>query len=196
MILTNLRNRPLSNGNVDSMRLSILSLFHDLVTDSKDFPTIRFKGFFVSRQMDTPFRSWTENSKPSRFMFAPAGLMVPPVGSSSSLPNILTPVLPEKTELGVLKADRRNFVCSQVFEGIPFTRVISPVFTLACAELPNLWRLTDYSEEGRVIMSVLCQFTRKTARHAMAPVPQKRKDPEEEDSSSSDQSPPKKRLRL
>lgn len=195
MILTNLRNRPLCHGNVDSMRLSILSLYHNLFTGLKDFPIIRFKGFFITRQMETPFRSWTENSK-SRYMFAPAGLMVPPAGSSSSLPNILTPVLPEKMELGVLKADRRNFVHSEVFEGISFTRVISPVFTLACSELPNLWRLTDYSEEGRVIMSVLCQFKRKSARYAMTPIPQKRKVPEEEGSSSNDQSPPQKHLRL
>ncbi|XP_044042645.1 uncharacterized protein LOC122871514 [Siniperca chuatsi] len=197
MILTNLRNRPLSSTNMDSMCKSILSLYHSLVTGSKDFPLISFKGFFRSLQTTTPFvrtkQSRRENTTPSPFTGAPAGMIVRTATSSSSPPNMLTPVLPEKTELGALKADRRNSVRNMEFDGSTVTRVISTVYRSESTELTNRWRVTDYGANGHVLMSVLCQFTKKSAQYAVTPRQEKRKDTEEECSS---QSPSKKRLRL
>lgn len=200
MIVTNLRNRPLRSTNLKSMCKSVLSLYHSLVTGSRDFPLIPFKGFFRSLQMTTPFahpkRSRRENTAPSPLTDAPAGVMVPTAGSTSSPPDILTPVLPEKTELGALKADSRNCVRNVDFDGSTVTRVISTVYSSESSELTNRWRVTDYAADGHILMSVLCHFVRKSAQFAKTPRQEKRKDAEEEGSGSSSQSPPKKRLRL
>ncbi|KAI3365907.1 hypothetical protein L3Q82_000729 [Scortum barcoo] len=199
MLVTNLRNRPLESTNVKSMCKSILSLYHSLVTGSKDFPLIAVKGFSHTAKTTSPFphteQNYRENTKPSPSMNAPAGMMVPTAGSTSSPPNILTPVLPEKTELEALKADPRNFVRTMKVDGRTDTRVISTVYSSESSELTNRWRVTDYSADGHILMSVLCQFTRKSACFAKTPRQQKRKHTEEESSSSS-QSPPKKHLRL
>lgn len=194
LIVTNLRNRPLSKSDIPSMSTFVLSLYHSLLVGSKDYPFIRFKGYFRSLQMATPFpTSQSENDPPSPLMEAPAGVMVPTAGSSSSPPNVLTPVLPERTELRALRADRRNYFCILELDGATVTRVISPVYSSECTELTNRWRVTDYSADGHLLMSVLCQFTKKVAQFARPPRPEKRKNTEE---SSSSQSPPKKRLRL
>lgn len=202
MIITNLRNRPLTHDLVQSMQLTIPSLYHNFITGSKDFPVIAVRGFLNSLLLDIPFKSWTENTKPSRFMLAPAGLMVPPAGSSL-LPDILTPALPEKTEVGVLKADRRNVVRTMSFQATVFTRVISLVYSLETTELPNLWRVTDYTTDGKVLMSVLCWFTGKMGEQILTKIPRKRRNREEDgssggssSSSSSNPFPPRKRLRL
>lgn len=188
--------------------MTIPSLYHNFITGSKDFPLIAVRGFLNSLLLDIPFKKTTENTKPSHLMLAPAGLMVPPPGSSL-LPNILTPVHPEKTEVGVLKADRRNVVRTMTFKGISFTRVISLVYSLENTELPNLWRVTDYTTDGKVLMSVLCRFTGRMGQRILTEAPGKRRNREEEEedgssgsngssssSSSSNPSPPQKRLRL
>ncbi|XP_044035490.1 uncharacterized protein LOC122868019 isoform X2 [Siniperca chuatsi] len=162
LLMTNLRNRPLSSTSVDSMRESILSLYHNLITGSKDFPLIPFKGSFRSRQTATPFvpveQEQKENTTPS-LTDTPAGIMVPTAGLSASPPIILTPVLPERTELGALKADRRNCVCNMEFDGRTVTRVISTVYRSKSTNLTNRWRVSDYSAEGHVLMSVLSNWS-------------------------------------
>ncbi|XP_034719572.1 uncharacterized protein LOC117938795 [Etheostoma cragini] len=197
LIVTNLRNRPLCESDILSMCDFILSLYHNLLTGSKDYPFISFDGVFLSDEVVSPFpSSQSENNPPSPLTEAPAGVMVPPAGSSP--PNMLTPVLPERTELGVLRADRRNYFCDLELDGTTVTRFISPVYSSECTELTNRWRVTDYSEDGHLCMSVLCQFPKKVAQFARPPRPEKRKYTEESSSSSSSssQSPPKKRLRL
>lgn len=201
IISTNLRNRPLSRSNIDSIYESIPSLYHSLVTGSKDFPLIPVKGLYSSRLMFTPFphsrQSQRENTPPSPLTEEPVGLMVPTAGSSSPPPNILTTVLPEKTEIEALKADRRNCVRSLEFDGSTVTRVISTVYRTESAELTNCWRVTDYTADGHLLMSVLCRFTKVSTKCAKTPKQGKRKDTEEESSSSSSSlSPPKKRLRV
>ncbi|CAK6963930.1 uncharacterized protein LOC121896739, partial [Scomber scombrus] len=157
MFMTNLRNRPLSAANVDSMKDSILSMYHNLITGSKSFPVIPFKGSLrslqtvkLSGQIETK-----ENTTPSPLLFMPAGVMVPPATSSFSPPTMKTPVLPERTAITALKADRRNCVCSMEFDGSNFVRVISTVYRSESTELTNRWRVTDYSTDGQVLMSVL-----------------------------------------
>lgn len=195
LILTNLRNRPLSGANVDSMRESILSLYHNLITGSKDFPLIPFKGSFRSRQTTTPFvevePQQRENTTLAPLLEAPSGIMVP-TASSRSAP-ILTPVLPEKTELGALKGDRRNCVRHVEVGGRTVTRVISPVYRSESTELTNRWRVSDYEADGQVLMSVLCRFVKESTQCAQT-LRKKRKDAEEDSSSSL--SPSKKRLRV
>lgn len=189
MTVTNLRNRPLSSTNISSMSRSVLSLYHSFVTGSKDFPLIPVRAHFDSLRLVTPFPRLTqwENTTPSPLTDAPAGVMVPTGGLP---PKMLTPVLPERAKLGALRADGRNFVRDMKFDGETLTRVISTVYRSESTELTNSWRVTDYSADGHLLMSVLCQFTGKSARSAKTP----RQETEEESSSS--RSPPKKRLRL
>ena len=189
MLMTNLRNLPLNSTNLRSMHQTVLSLYHNLVTGSKDFPLIPSIGYFNPLRMVTPFprlRQW-ENTPPTPLTDAPPGVMMPTGGPP---PNILTPVLPERAELGVLRADGRNFVRDMEFEGKTVTRVISTVYRSESTELTNRWRVTDYSADGHLLMSVLCRFGRKSTRSAKTP----RQATEEESSSS--QAPPKKRMRL
>ncbi|CAI5677724.1 unnamed protein product [Oreochromis niloticus] len=192
MFVTNLRNRPLSPSHVDSMENLVLSLYHNLVTGTKAFPYIAFRGFFNKLQLRTPFthvpESQRENNTPSPPTDSPAGLMVLPAGSHLRS-RLLTPLLPEKADLSVLKADRRNCVCTLHVDGRTITRVISTVYCTEEREMTNRWRVTDYTSDGRVIMSVLCQFLKRFTQGA------KRK-PAEEESSSRSPPPPRKRLRL
>ncbi|XP_030584423.1 uncharacterized protein LOC115779766 isoform X2 [Archocentrus centrarchus] len=189
MLVTNLRNRPLNDSNIDSMSNLVLSLYHNLVTGDKDFPFIPIRGNFCSDKLVTPFAQTghTENDTPSPHIVSPPGVMVPPAGSNFP-PQFLTPVLPEKADVYVLKADRRNCVSTLNVDGNAVTRVISTVYRNEDTEMANRWRVTDYSEEGNVLMSVLCQFSEKSARCA--------KRNAEEESSNGSPTPPRKRLRL
>ncbi|XP_038575359.1 uncharacterized protein LOC119911536 [Micropterus salmoides] len=193
MIVTNLRNRPLSSTSVASMRESILSMYHHLITGSKDFPLIPFKGSLRTRQTATPFvpvdQEERENTTPS-LTDEPAGILVPTAGLSSSAPNILTAAHPERTELGALRADPRNCVRRMEFDGETVTRVISTGSRFEGTEVTNRWRVSDYSGDGRILMSVLCQFTRESTYCART-LRKKRKGTEEESSTR-----PKKRLRV
>ncbi|XP_056260320.1 uncharacterized protein LOC130186961 isoform X2 [Seriola aureovittata] len=183
LIVTNLRNRPLSSTNIESMRDFILSLYHNLITSSKDFPVIPFKGTFRSRQLATPFdevaQERVENTTPSPPVEGPSGLMAPPAASRSVTSPILTPVLPEKTDPGRLKADRRNYVRRIEFDDKTVTRVISPVYRSESTELTNRWRVSDYSADGQVLMSVLCKFAKESTWCARTQMKKKRKDTEE-----------------
>ncbi|XP_044201034.1 uncharacterized protein LOC122976528 [Thunnus albacares] len=196
LFLTNLRNRPLRAANIKSMRESILSMYHSLISGSKSFPVIPFKGYLSSVQMVTPFvqteQEQRENDTPSPLTDAPAGVMVPAADSSSSPPTMMTPVLPERTAMAALKADRRNCVRNMDLDGSTFTRVISTVYRSDSTERANRWRVTDYSTDGHVLMSALCQFTKNSAQCAKTSAQRKRKVTEEESSLSA----PKKRLRL
>lgn len=195
MGLINVRNRPLSKSNVESMSQTIPSLYHCLVTGSKDFPVIRHQAVFLSSLVATPFpkseQKPKENTAPTRLTSAPAGLMVPAAGSRSSPANILMPPHPEKAELRVLRTDQRNCVRSMEFGGSTVTRVISTVYRPDLTELSNCWRVSDYDADGHVLMSVLCQFTKKCADGVPAPTEGKRKKPDDDG-----HSPPRKRLRV
>ncbi|XP_018518231.1 uncharacterized protein LOC108891411 [Lates calcarifer] len=205
LIVTNLRNRPLSRSTINSMSKSIASLYHSLVTGSKDFPSVPLEGFLRPRLMATPFakagQRQGENATPSPLTEAPAGMMVPAAGSCSS--HILFPPLPEKAELAALRADRRNCVRTVESDSSSVTRVISTVFRTDSTELTNRWRVTDYSSDGHTLMSVLCQFTEKSAQCAMTQSKRKREETTSTSNtstttttSSSSFSPPKKRLRV
>jgi len=93
--ITNLRNRD-----------SVLSLYHNLITGSKDYPIIPYKGFFIAQLFFKAFANQEQraNSTPGPLMEAPSGLVVPPAGSSSAPAPVLTPALSEQAELGALKA--------------------------------------------------------------------------------------------
>ncbi|XP_071341771.1 uncharacterized protein [Trachinotus anak] len=195
MIITNVRNRPLSSESIKSMSESILSLYHNLITGSKHFPIIPFRGSFLSLQTATPFVHMEpgrgENIRPPPLVEEPAGLMVP-AEASSSAPTIRTPVIPEMMEVGRLWADHRNRVRHIKVDGRTVTRVISSVYSSDSTELSNRWRVSDYREDGHIIMSVLCQFTEKSRQCAE----RKKRKTTEEESSSRSLSPPKKRLRV
>ncbi|KAL3060672.1 hypothetical protein OYC64_015098 [Pagothenia borchgrevinki] len=82
------------------------------------------------------------------------------------------------------------------YEGITFTRVISTVYRSESTEMNNRWRVTDYSANGHVKMTVVCQFIRESACYANKPLKRKRMATDEETTTSSSQSRPNKRLRL
>lgn len=77
MTLTNLRSRPLSDGHIESMHLSNLSLYHHRSQAQ------RTSLWLHSGKSSTQFKSWAENTKLPRFMLKPAALMVPPAGGRS-----------------------------------------------------------------------------------------------------------------
>ncbi len=193
-MVTNLRNRPLSSTSVDSLRECVLSLYHNLITGSKDFPPIEFRGSFRTRLTATPFpqveQERRENAT-SSLLLGPSGRLEP---SSSTARPMLTPVLPERAELEALKADRRNCVRRVEVDGRTVTRVISPVYSTESTVLTNLWRLSDYRADGQVLMSVLCRFTKESAQCARTRQRQKRK--HTETSSSCSRPPPEKRMRV
>ncbi|XP_034410437.1 uncharacterized protein LOC117745925 [Cyclopterus lumpus] len=192
LLFTNLRNRPLSTDNIDSMRDSILSLYHNLITGCKEYPIIPFKGLFNPRLLIKAFgkQEQRENATPCPLMEAPPGLMVPPADSSFPPPPVMTPPLPEQAELEALKADRRNVVRRMQVDGRTVTRVISPMYRSYSTELKNRWRVSDYREDGQVLMSALCRFPKGSLLCA----PTQRRGSKRKDSSSP--SPPVKRLRV
>ncbi|KAM3595028.1 uncharacterized protein V6R79_017288 [Siganus canaliculatus] len=159
LVVTNLRNRPLPAPAVRSLRACVLSLYHNLVTGSRDFPLIPYDGYFLFRQTVQPFGSleMMENS-PSGHVWGPPGLAVPTTGSRSAGPTVLVPVHPERTELAAL-LDRRNCIRRVLICGRAVRRVISPVYRSDHSELVNLWRVSDYTVEGCLLMSVFCRFT-------------------------------------
>ncbi|GLD47579.1 uncharacterized protein AKAME5_002719400 [Lates japonicus] len=152
LIVTNLRNRPLSRSTINSMSKSIVGLYHSLVTGSKDFPSL-------------PLFTYCFTSCEARLQ---------------------------------LRVDRRNCVCTVESDGSSVTRVISTVFRTDSTELTNRWRVTDYSSDGHTLMSVLCQFTEKSAQCAMTQSKREREETTSTSTSttSSSFSPPKKRLRV
>ncbi|XP_034529997.1 uncharacterized protein LOC117805389 isoform X1 [Notolabrus celidotus] len=192
MLVTNLRNRPLCSSDTEVLSHSMLSLYHDLVTGSKDFPMIQAEVFLRVNLLTTPFGELDvrENTRP---MDGPDGVMVPPAGSGSPPPNMQTPVLPERTDLGTLMADPDNCVTFTKIDDRTISRVISTVFDTDGTELTNRWRVTTYSQDGHLLMSVLCGFVRKSARYAYTPQTWKKR---KRDSEEESQSPPKKHLRL
>lgn len=192
----NLRNSQLSAFNIDSMSDSVLSLYHSLITGSKDFPMIGYGGTMNYNKVSSPFPvpRHVENTEPSPWTVGPAGMIVPPAGSTSSPPTMLTPPLPERANIYALRADPRNCVRQMEYEGITFTRVISTVYWSESTEMNNRWRVTDYSANGHVKMSVLCQFIRESACYAKKPLRRKRMARDEETTTSSSQSRPNKRL--
>ncbi|KAM7370201.1 hypothetical protein PAMP_011472 [Pampus punctatissimus] len=200
MFVTNLRNRPLSSANIESIRESILSLYHNLITGSKEFPVIPYTGFFRSYELSTPFppieQERRENSAPSPLTEGPSGVMVPTARFGSSPQTVLTPVLPERADLAVLKGDRRNCVCNLELDGRAVTRVISPVYCSESTELVNRWRLTDYTADGHTLMSVFCRFTKDSTNCSKTLSKRVKRKAAEEESSSCTPTPPKKLPRL
>uniref|UniRef100_UPI0037E996EB uncharacterized protein n=1 Tax=Semicossyphus pulcher TaxID=241346 RepID=UPI0037E996EB len=189
LIVTNLRNRPLSSSSVNSMRDVALSLYHNLVTGSRDFPQIPSRGFFAAQQLFTPFpvEEQKENASPSP-LEAPSGLMVPPAGSAP--PDILTPGLPERAELEALRGDRRHFHRRLVVDRRTVSRFVSPVYRSDSSQLTNRWRVSDYTADGLCIMSVLCRFTSESIECVKRPTKRRR------DTEGSSLPPAGKRLRL
>lgn len=163
-MVTNLRNRPVSSTSVESIRNSFLSLYHNLITGSRDFPLIQYKGTYGFTRTVMPFldveQDLRENTCPSPLMEGPSGLIILTEESRSAHRTILTPVLPERTELGVLMADHRNCIPKVELDGKTMTRVISPVFRSESSQLTNRWRVSDFRADGQTLMSVLWQTTK------------------------------------
>ncbi|XP_028272713.1 uncharacterized protein LOC114443008 [Parambassis ranga] len=157
MFLTNLRNRRLSSADIQSMTTTIPSLYHNYVTGSSSFPVIAGQGVVTSRSLGSlPSAEQNENAPSSLLSERPAATMVPP--ARTAVRPILTPVLPDKANLEVLRADRRNSVRTMDLDGRTVVRVISPIFLSDDTMLENRWRVTDYNIHGCVLMSVLCRF--------------------------------------
>ncbi|XP_047445382.1 uncharacterized protein LOC125011368 [Mugil cephalus] len=189
LFLTNMRNRSLLAVSIDSMTKSVLSLYHSLLTGSKEFPVIE-----ADVHMNLMFvNTLDEQLKQPNWENAPPTGMLPPARGVRTR-KIFTPAIPEEADMEVLKGDRRNCIRTMEFRfGNVYTRVISPVYRSQDRELPNRWRVTDYDTSGKLVMSTLCQFKRCSVQLAKS----KRK--REEDCStttSSSSSPPKKRARV
>lgn len=67
----------------------------------------------------------------------------------------------------VTKVRNKNKAIGNSFLFTTFpTRVISTVYQTEDTEMTNRWRVTDYSADGRVLMSVLCRFLKTSAKGA------------------------------
>lgn len=182
---------------VVSLSQTVMSLYHNLITGSTDFPLIHFDGPISVRQDFAPFVQ-VENRENVRhpLMSRPPGLMVPRRGYTSR--TILTPTLPERVELRVL-GNSWSRVHTLMVDGGMIRRVISTVHDCDLSVIPNRWRVTDYTENGQCLMSVLCRFTNVFTWSTERPKKRSRSHEEEgedEDGESSSQSQPKKRLRV
>lgn len=107
-------------------------------------------------------------------MLAPPGLMVPSPGSYHT-PAFLTPVLSSRAKLGVLKGNGRNCVHTVKFKGLTFTRVMPIVYSPDGSELPNHWRVTNYTSHGHVIVSASCYFTYEFGDKELNPIQRRKK---------------------
>ncbi|XP_074478052.1 uncharacterized protein LOC141759678 [Sebastes fasciatus] len=199
LVVTNLRNRPLSRASVESMGESLVCMYHNLITGFNDFPLVPHRGRLRVRRVATPFarrrQRHRENTRPSPPEEAPPGLIVlaPPPGHT--LPTILTPGIPERADLGILMGDHRNHVRCVEVDGRTVTRVVSLVYRSDGTQLRNRWRVSDYGADGQVLMSTLCKFNTETQSPSPSPIPrQKRK--VAEGGSSGRPSLPEKRLRV
>ncbi|KAM3594835.1 uncharacterized protein V6R79_014700 [Siganus canaliculatus] len=198
VVVTNLRNRPLVASTLGSLRDCVLSLYHNLVTGSRDFPPIPFDGHYLFEQTAQPFGALEtlENSTPSDRGLKPPGLMVPTTDPRSAGPTLLVPAHPERAE-PVALLDRRSCVRRVVAGGRTLTRVISPVYRSDRSELVNLWRVSDYTAKGLLAMSVFCRFTSESMEFVETQTQNgKKRALEEASSSCSSEAPAGKRLRL
>ncbi|KAF3692533.1 hypothetical protein EXN66_Car008209 [Channa argus] len=157
-------NHPLSRSNITSTSESVLSLYHSLITGTKDLPVISCERPFITSVIITPFPYNQQNTRPS--MLQPASVVMPTGGSRSAPQTIWTPVHPEKLELRALKANCRKCLRDMEVYSSSFTGVISAVYRSEGSELDNYWRVTDYSADEHIVMSVLCRFNRKVAHFA------------------------------
>ncbi|CAJ1055166.1 uncharacterized protein LOC122973017 [Xyrichtys novacula] len=193
MYVTNLRNRPVERVRVVSLKETVMSLYHNLITGSGDFPVIHFRGPTFFRQESAPFRREEdkENSRhPSQA--APPGMMVPLAGYTSRT-TLMNQPLPERVELRTL-GDPWTRVHSLMVDGRKTKRVISTVFDSHQSVVTNRWRITDYSENGQCLMSVLCRFTAASTRCVERPKKRKRgHEEEDQDGEGSCQPQPKRR---
>ncbi|XP_037613040.1 uncharacterized protein LOC119480632 isoform X2 [Sebastes umbrosus] len=207
LVVTNLRNRPLSRASVESMGESLVCMYHNLITGFNDFPLVPHRGKLRIRRVATPFarrkqkQRHRENTRPSPPEEAPPGLIVLAPHARHTLPTILTPGIPERADLGILMGDHRNHVRCVEVDGRTVTRVVSLVYRSDGTQLSNRWRVSDYGAEGQVLMSTLCKFNTETQSPSPSPSPspipiprQKRKVAEE--GSSGRPSLPEKRLRV
>ncbi|KAM3594955.1 uncharacterized protein V6R79_015868 [Siganus canaliculatus] len=198
VVVTNLRNRPLVASTLGSLRDCVLSLYHNLVTGSRDFPPIPFDGHYLFEQTAQPFGALEtlENSTPSDRVLEPPALMVPTTDPRSAGPTLLVPAHPERVE-PVALLDRRSCVRRVVAGGRTLTRVISPVYRSDRSELVNLWRVSDYTAKGLLVMSVFCRFTSESMEFVETQTQNgKKRALEEASSSCSSEAPAGKRLRL
>ncbi|XP_047424473.1 uncharacterized protein LOC124995821 [Mugil cephalus] len=188
MFVTNVRNRPLTVINIDSLTKSVLSLYHNLLTGRRDYPLIEARVgmglMFESTLHETMKQPNWENAPP------PGPL---PPAPGVPVRKIYTPAIPETADMEVLRGDRRNCVRTMEYrDESTYTRVISPVYRPQDTELTNRWRVTDYDSSGELVMSALCRFKRCSVRLANS----KRRREEECSSTASSTSPPKKRARV
>nr|XP_043868834.1 uncharacterized protein LOC122758634 [Solea senegalensis] len=146
--VTNKMMGPLSRTSLLSLKDSILSLYHNLCTGSKEYPIIPYAGVSHTAQRSS--------------------FVIEEDVESITLSTIFTPVIPRWLQQGWLRVERRNRVQHIVVDGKPVTRVISPVFLSDGSERRNCWRVSDYGANGHMIVSVLCKFTAKSANYAEA----------------------------
>uniref|UniRef100_UPI003AADB795 uncharacterized protein n=1 Tax=Centroberyx gerrardi TaxID=166262 RepID=UPI003AADB795 len=197
MRVSNLRNRPLNNGNLTALSQSLLGLHRRLTGESGQFPQLGPYGLLQMDLLASPFtyppQDHRENMPLCSLMEAPAAAVVSTAGSGS----LVTPGHPDRVEPAALRVDPRNQVCPMEWGGRRFDRVISPVWRSEGGELEGRCRVTDYTPEGDMILSVLCSFPGTGQERRDTEKPQRKRKAGWEESSTSSSLPPGKRgLRL
>ncbi|GLD70978.1 uncharacterized protein AKAME5_002229800 [Lates japonicus] len=122
--------------------------------------------------------------KPARVIMTRAGFRLP-------AGRLLSPPHPDKVSITVLKADRRNDVHSLEWDGVFFSRVVSSCYSAAEEQVKGWLRVSDYTEDGHMILSVLCYFPIVEVEREGREEPQKKRKREESADGSK-----QKRLRL
>lgn len=146
MVVTNLRNQPLSSSHLDSINNQILSLYHDLVTGSKEFPHI------AVRADDDNFYCCAEKSEGEHHSISFYKLTSWYDGAACRVPLTFSdPDSCTSRQGGYLCTEYRpEELCPHLGDGLIVTRVISALDRTEDSEMTNHWRVTDYSSEAEL----------------------------------------------
>ncbi|XP_023147655.1 uncharacterized protein LOC111582988 [Amphiprion ocellaris] len=156
MHIINMRNRILTVKNLESLLTFVPSLLHRLtgepdlsvVTEANGWARSPF--FYEDEDM--------ENARYCPLLEKPAQVMMTPAGFRPAAGRLLSPVHPDKTHIAVLKADRRNDILCLQQDDVSIYRVVSSVYSAAEEQVKGWFRLSDYTEDGQMTMSVMCYF--------------------------------------
>ncbi|XP_018540416.1 uncharacterized protein LOC108888763 [Lates calcarifer] len=192
LYIINFRNRCLTLENLDTLS-AFMPALQCRLTGQPDLPlplianvrTNCLRSPFTYKDEDV------ENATCCSLVEKPAQVMMTPAGFRLPAGRLLSPPHPDKVSITVLKADWRNVVRSLEWGGVFFSRVVSSCYSAAEEQVKGWFRVSDYTEDGHMILSVLCYFPIVEVEREGREEPQKKRKREESVDGST-----QKRLRL
>ncbi|XP_022614073.1 uncharacterized protein LOC111231300 [Seriola dumerili] len=197
LFIINFRNRRLTSENLDTLSAFMPTLERRLTGEPE--PPASLMANVRTDCLRSPFTykdEDVENDRLCSLVAKPARVMMTPAGFRLPAGKLLSPTHPDKVHIMVLKADRRNSILTLEWDGVPFNRVVSPVYRATEEQVKGWFRVSDYTQDGHMTLSVLCYFPIvEEEDRVRREEPQKKRERDEEDESSADVPKPK-RLRV